>query len=152
MVNKTLTWNDFFVWLQDINVCILENYPECSNPRVFYIIPYFCGQHPQCRYLTPTFLPRFPEWAFDLSYVELPKPNNNIVDTSWTLLHARELNGKYVLTFHLLQGTRSLGSGEGQTERAGELPPCRDPGGAGGRSAPVGEALTSLFFRSAQHL
>uniref|UniRef100_A0A671X3F0 Uronyl 2-sulfotransferase n=1 Tax=Sparus aurata TaxID=8175 RepID=A0A671X3F0_SPAAU len=33
----------------DINVCILENYPECSNPRVFYIIPYFCGQHPQCR-------------------------------------------------------------------------------------------------------
>lgn len=35
---------------QDINVCILENYPECSNPRVFYIIPYFCGQHPQCRY------------------------------------------------------------------------------------------------------
>ncbi|XP_035279781.1 uronyl 2-sulfotransferase a isoform X1 [Anguilla anguilla] len=33
----------------DINVCILENYPECSNPRLFYIIPYFCGQHPQCR-------------------------------------------------------------------------------------------------------
>ncbi|XP_030200679.1 uronyl 2-sulfotransferase a isoform X2 [Gadus morhua] len=33
----------------DINVCILENYPECSNPRMFYIIPYFCGQHPQCR-------------------------------------------------------------------------------------------------------
>ncbi|KAK0132021.1 Uronyl 2-sulfotransferase [Merluccius polli] len=33
----------------DINVCILENYPECSNPRTFYIIPYFCGQHPQCR-------------------------------------------------------------------------------------------------------
>ncbi|XP_045917352.1 uronyl 2-sulfotransferase-like [Micropterus dolomieu] len=37
------------VKVQDINVCILENYPECSNPRVFYIIPYFCGQHPQCR-------------------------------------------------------------------------------------------------------
>lgn len=33
----------------DINVCILENYPECSNPRAFYIIPYFCGQHPRCR-------------------------------------------------------------------------------------------------------
>lgn len=33
----------------DINVCILENYPECSNPRLFYIVPYFCGQHPQCR-------------------------------------------------------------------------------------------------------
>ncbi|KAM9840209.1 uronyl 2-sulfotransferase a isoform 1-T1 [Aulostomus maculatus] len=33
----------------DINVCILENYPECSNPRAFYIIPYFCGQHPKCR-------------------------------------------------------------------------------------------------------
>uniref|UniRef100_A0A8C9RVM2 Uronyl 2-sulfotransferase n=1 Tax=Scleropages formosus TaxID=113540 RepID=A0A8C9RVM2_SCLFO len=33
----------------DINVCILESYPECSNPRLFYIIPYFCGQHPQCR-------------------------------------------------------------------------------------------------------
>ncbi|XP_076844182.1 uronyl 2-sulfotransferase a isoform X2 [Brachyhypopomus gauderio] len=34
---------------QDINVCILENYPECSNPRLFYIVPYFCGQHPRCR-------------------------------------------------------------------------------------------------------
>ncbi|XP_067900603.1 uronyl 2-sulfotransferase a isoform X1 [Heterodontus francisci] len=33
----------------DINDCILENYPECNNPRVFYIIPYFCGQHPKCR-------------------------------------------------------------------------------------------------------
>ncbi|XP_017555189.1 uronyl 2-sulfotransferase isoform X1 [Pygocentrus nattereri] len=33
----------------DINTCILESYPECSNPRLFYIIPYFCGQHPQCR-------------------------------------------------------------------------------------------------------
>ncbi|XP_061756585.1 uronyl 2-sulfotransferase a isoform X3 [Nerophis ophidion] len=33
----------------DVNVCILENYPECSNPRLFYIIPYFCGQHPKCR-------------------------------------------------------------------------------------------------------
>lgn len=44
-----------FICFQDINVCILENYPECSNPRVFYIIPYFCGQHPQCRYVhTPT--------------------------------------------------------------------------------------------------
>lgn len=42
----------YFPSFQDINVCILENYPECSNPRVFYIIPYFCGQHPQCRYLT----------------------------------------------------------------------------------------------------
>lgn len=41
----------YFFYFQDINVCILENYPECSNPRVFYIIPYFCGQHPQCRYL-----------------------------------------------------------------------------------------------------
>ncbi|XP_060687033.1 uronyl 2-sulfotransferase a [Hemiscyllium ocellatum] len=33
----------------DISDCILENYPECNNPRVFYIIPYFCGQHPKCR-------------------------------------------------------------------------------------------------------
>nr|XP_021328743.1 uronyl 2-sulfotransferase-like isoform X2 [Danio rerio] len=33
----------------DINTCILESYPECTNPRLFYIIPYFCGQHPQCR-------------------------------------------------------------------------------------------------------
>ncbi|XP_026867030.1 uronyl 2-sulfotransferase isoform X2 [Electrophorus electricus] len=33
----------------DINTCILESYAECSNPRLFYIIPYFCGQHPQCR-------------------------------------------------------------------------------------------------------
>ncbi|ELW48061.1 Uronyl 2-sulfotransferase [Tupaia chinensis] len=36
-------------WRADINECILENYPECSNPRLFYIIPYFCGQHPRCR-------------------------------------------------------------------------------------------------------
>lgn len=36
--------------LKDINMCILQNYPECSNPKLFYIIPYFCGQHPQCRY------------------------------------------------------------------------------------------------------
>ncbi|KAG8444452.1 hypothetical protein GDO86_009579 [Hymenochirus boettgeri] len=33
----------------DINECILENHAECSNPRLFYIIPYFCGQHPKCR-------------------------------------------------------------------------------------------------------
>ncbi|XP_063299399.1 uronyl 2-sulfotransferase [Pelobates fuscus] len=33
----------------DINECILKNYAECSNPRLFYIIPYFCGQHPKCR-------------------------------------------------------------------------------------------------------
>ncbi|XP_076834666.1 uronyl 2-sulfotransferase [Brachyhypopomus gauderio] len=33
----------------DINTCILESYAECSNPRLFYIIPYFCGQQPQCR-------------------------------------------------------------------------------------------------------
>ncbi len=37
-------------WPKDINTCILESYPECSNPRLFYIIPYFCGQHPQCRW------------------------------------------------------------------------------------------------------
>lgn len=60
--------------------------------------------------------------------------------------------GLIQISFHLHQGARSLGSGEGQTERPGELPPCWDPGGAGGRSAAVGEALTSLFFRSAQHL
>lgn len=41
----------------DINECILENYAECSNPRLFYIIPYFCGQHPKCR--EPG------EWAFE---------------------------------------------------------------------------------------
>ncbi|XP_028823805.1 uronyl 2-sulfotransferase-like isoform X2 [Denticeps clupeoides] len=42
----------------DINVCILENYPECSNPRLFYIVPYFCGQHPQCREPGPWALER----------------------------------------------------------------------------------------------
>ncbi|KAL4624007.1 uronyl 2-sulfotransferase-like, partial [Arapaima gigas] len=45
---RTPGMKDFERYL-DINVCILENYPECSNPRLFYIIPYFCGQHPQCR-------------------------------------------------------------------------------------------------------
>ncbi|XP_064411418.1 uronyl 2-sulfotransferase a [Latimeria chalumnae] len=33
----------------DIDECILDNYPECSNPRLFYVIPFFCGQHPKCR-------------------------------------------------------------------------------------------------------
>ncbi|XP_062864020.1 uronyl 2-sulfotransferase [Trichomycterus rosablanca] len=33
----------------DINTCILESYPECTNPRLFYIIPYFCGQSYLCR-------------------------------------------------------------------------------------------------------
>lgn len=50
------------------------------------------------------------------------------------------------------QRARSVGSGEGQTKCAGELPPCGCPGGAGGCSAPVGEALTSLLHWSAQHL
>ena len=45
-----------------------------------------------------------------------------------------------------------MGSGEGQTERAGELPPGWYPGGAGGCSAAVGEALTSLLYWSTQHL
>ncbi|XP_061900612.1 uronyl 2-sulfotransferase a isoform X2 [Entelurus aequoreus] len=42
----------------DINVCILDNYPECSNPRVFYLIPYFCGQHTKCREPGPWALER----------------------------------------------------------------------------------------------
>ena len=45
-----------------------------------------------------------------------------------------------------------MGSGEGQTERSGELPPGGDPGGAGGCSATAGEALTPLLYWSAQHL
>ncbi|XP_073725282.1 uronyl 2-sulfotransferase [Misgurnus anguillicaudatus] len=48
---------NFSSWLKDISTCILENYPECSNPRLFYIIPFFCGQHPQCRELS--------EWALE---------------------------------------------------------------------------------------
>ncbi|XP_078734345.1 uronyl 2-sulfotransferase [Lampetra fluviatilis] len=32
-----------------VNDCILKNYPECTNPRLFYIVPYFCGQDPRCR-------------------------------------------------------------------------------------------------------
>jgi len=27
--------------LQDINVCIMENYPECSNPRLFTLFHTF---------------------------------------------------------------------------------------------------------------
>lgn len=49
----------------------------------------------------------------------------------------------------LHQGARSMGFGKGQTECVGELPPRGYPGGAGGRSAPVGEALTSLLYWSA---
>lgn len=45
-----------------------------------------------------------------------------------------------------------MGFGEGQTECAGELPPCGDIGGAGGRFAPAREALTSLLYWSTQHL
>lgn len=47
-----------------------------------------------------------------------------------------------------MQGARSMGFGKGQTECVGELPPRGYPGGAGGRSAPVGEALTSLLYWS----
>ncbi|XP_048829787.1 uronyl 2-sulfotransferase-like [Brienomyrus brachyistius] len=54
---RTPGMKDFERYL-DINVCILENYPECSNPRLFYIIPYFCGQHPQCREPGPWALER----------------------------------------------------------------------------------------------
>ncbi|XP_038312616.1 uronyl 2-sulfotransferase isoform X3 [Canis lupus familiaris] len=48
-LNHPAPMQQFFFSLKDINECILENYPECSNPRLFYIIPYFCGQHPRCR-------------------------------------------------------------------------------------------------------
>lgn len=45
-----------------------------------------------------------------------------------------------------------MGTGEGQAECAGELPSRGHPGGAGGCSAPVGKALTSLLYWSTQHL
>lgn len=45
-----------------------------------------------------------------------------------------------------------MGLREGQTKCVGELPPCGYPGGAGGCSSPVGEALTSLLYWSTQHL
>ena len=50
------------------------------------------------------------------------------------------------------QGARSVGLGEGQAERVGELPPGGDPGGAGGRAAPAGEASAPLLLRGPQHL
>lgn len=33
----------------DINECILNNNPECMPARLWYIIPYFCGQAAFCR-------------------------------------------------------------------------------------------------------
>lgn len=33
----------------DINDCILMNHSSCSVGRLFYIIPYFCGQDPACQ-------------------------------------------------------------------------------------------------------
>uniref|UniRef100_UPI00358DED7B uronyl 2-sulfotransferase isoform X2 n=1 Tax=Myxine glutinosa TaxID=7769 RepID=UPI00358DED7B len=35
--------------LLSIDKCILQSFPECNNPKIFYIIPYFCGQDPRCR-------------------------------------------------------------------------------------------------------
>lgn len=125
----------YSICFQDINVCILENYPECSNPRVFYIIPYFCGQHPQCRYLTLEFLARVIWHCQHETTVTL------------TLLGCLT---HFVCSPH--QGAGSVGSGKGQTKCDGELPPGWCPGGAGGCSPPVREALTSLFHRGAQHL
>lgn len=56
-------------------MCILENYPECSNPKVFYIIPYFCGQHPQCRYTQVAWHAlwdtRISWWCFIFCFVKL---------------------------------------------------------------------------------
>ncbi len=56
-------------WPKDINTCILESYPECSNPRLFYIIPYFCGQHPQCRW--PLFMLLM--WFISSIFIQAPK-------------------------------------------------------------------------------
>ncbi|CAH2250789.1 Hypothetical predicted protein [Pelobates cultripes] len=48
-LDKLVKTKDITLSTKDINECILKNYAECSNPRLFYIIPYFCGQHPKCR-------------------------------------------------------------------------------------------------------
>nr|CAB3267573.1 uronyl 2-sulfotransferase-like [Phallusia mammillata] len=33
----------------DINTCVLRNYSECSGLKLWYVVPYFCGQSPICR-------------------------------------------------------------------------------------------------------
>ena len=33
----------------DINDCVLKNYTECSAEKLWYIVPYFCGQDPICK-------------------------------------------------------------------------------------------------------
>jgi len=34
----------------DINDCILKNYSECMPGKLWYIVPYFCGQESFCRF------------------------------------------------------------------------------------------------------
>ncbi|XP_077977255.1 uronyl 2-sulfotransferase-like isoform X2 [Glandiceps talaboti] len=46
--------NGFFKGSEDllnmtINECVLSNHHECRDNKLYYITPFFCGQHEQCR-------------------------------------------------------------------------------------------------------
>ncbi|XP_033099539.1 uronyl 2-sulfotransferase-like [Anneissia japonica] len=43
---------------QTINDCVLNNKYECSQRRMFYILPFFCGNDPRCKYPTDWTLAR----------------------------------------------------------------------------------------------
>ena len=52
---KTL---DKFTKELDINDCVLQNFTECSAEKLWYIVPYFCGQDTLCRRPSPEALMR----------------------------------------------------------------------------------------------
>jgi len=46
---RSLKPMDKFTKELDINECILRNYTECSAEKLWYIVPYFCGQDAMCK-------------------------------------------------------------------------------------------------------
>ncbi|XP_077866542.1 uronyl 2-sulfotransferase-like [Saccoglossus kowalevskii] len=48
-----------------LDECVLYNKSECSEHRLFYVVPYFCGQDPRCR--KPT------EWSLERALFNLDK-------------------------------------------------------------------------------
>ena len=46
---RSLKPMDIFTKQLNINDCILKNYTECSAEKLWYIVPYFCGQDVMCK-------------------------------------------------------------------------------------------------------
>ena len=48
-IERTSKQMNLFIKELDINDCVLKNYTECSGAKLWYIVPYFCGQDAICR-------------------------------------------------------------------------------------------------------